>query len=322
MTEARTDARAGKTGKERIEAGQGAGATARPAPSEAGPAAGNTEALERVAAAGAEEVTPATGETCYQNITYLVADRIATITINRIRKFNALDALTEREIDAAMRAAIGSDEVGGVIITGAGERAFCAGADIEMISRFTGPEAKEFAYDGQSVFRRIEMSPKPTVAAVNGWALGGGCELALACHLRVASENAVFALPEVTLGVIPGHGGTVRLPRVVGRGVALEMILSGSRVDAKRAYEIGLVNRVVSQSELIESCRQLLASILDKGPLAVRYALESTMRAETLSMEDALYLEATLFGMACGSDDMQEGTRAFLEKRKPEFKGR
>jgi enoyl-CoA hydratase len=259
-----------------------------------------------------------------ENLTYEVADRIATITINRIRKFNALDAASEAEIDDAVQSAIGSEEVGGIILTGAGERAFCAGADIEMISKFTGPEAKEFAFKGQFVFRRIEMSPKPTVAAVNGLALGGGCELALACHLRVAAENAVFALPEVTLGVIPGHGGTVRLPRIVGRGAALEMILSGAQVGAQRAYEIGLVNKVVPQAELLEACRALLASILDKGPLAVRYALESTLRGETLSLEDALYLEATLFGMACGSEDMKEGTRAFLErpKRKPEFKGR
>ncbi|MFN2433096.1 MAG: enoyl-CoA hydratase/isomerase family protein [Gemmatimonadota bacterium] len=258
----------------------------------------------------------------YANLKVEVADRIATITIDRIRKFNALNAETEAEIDRAVRAAIDSEEVAGIVVTGAGERAFCAGADIEMISGFTGAQAKEFAYDGQAVFRRIEMTPKPTVAAVNGLALGGGCELALACHLRVASENAVFALPEVTLGVIPGHGGTVRLPRVVGRGMALEMILSGAKVDARRAYEIGLVNRVVPQPELLDACRRLLASILDKAPLAVRYALESTMRAETMSVDDALYLEATLFGMACGTEDMQEGTRAFLEKRKPEFKRR
>lgn len=258
----------------------------------------------------------------YRNLTYEVSGRIATITINRVRKFNALDAQTEAEIDEAVRAAVASDEVGGIVLTGAGERAFCAGADIDMIARFSGPEAKEFAYKGQFVFRRIEMSPKPTVAAVNGLALGGGCELALACHLRVASERASFGFPEVTLGVIPGHGGTVRLPRLVGRGLALEMILSGARVDARRAYEIGLVNRVVPPEELMAACRGLLAGILDKGPLAVRYALESTMRSETLSAEDALYLEATLFGMACGTEDMKEGTRAFQEKRKPEFRGR
>lgn len=258
----------------------------------------------------------------YRNILYEVEDRIATITINRVRKFNALDAATEAEIDDAVQTAIVSDEVGGIIVTGAGERAFCAGADIDMISTFTGPQAKEFAYNGQFVFRRIEMSPKPTVAAVNGLALGGGCELALACQLRVASEKAVFALPEVTLGVIPGHGGTVRLPRIVGRGVALEMILSGARITAQRAYEIGLVNRVVPQEELLSDSRGLLAGILEKAPLAVRYALESTLRGETLSAEDALYLEATLFGMACGTEDMKEGTRAFLEKRRPEFRGR
>lgn len=269
-----------------------------------------------------DEVESPEGRGEYRTLTVEVADRIATITINRVRKFNALDAATEMEIDDAVRSAIADESVGALILTGAGERAFCAGADIEMISKFSGPEAKEFAYNGQFVFRRIEMSPKPTLAAVNGLALGGGCELALACHLRVAADRAAFALPEVTLGVIPGHGGTVRLPRVVGRGIALEMILSGARIDAQRAYEIGLVNRVVPLAELLPASRQLLASILDKGPLAVRYALESTMRGETLSTEDALYLEATLFGMACGSQDMKEGTRAFLEKRKPEFKGR
>jgi enoyl-CoA hydratase len=283
----------------------------------------SARAASSSAGAGVREAEPGAAEAAsYRNLTYAVSDRIATITINRIRKFNALNEETEAEIDRALQSAIDSTEVAGIIITGAGERAFCAGADIEMISRFTGAEAKEFAYNGQFVFRRIEMSPKPTVAAVNGLALGGGCELALACHLRVASETAVFALPEVTLGVIPGHGGTVRLPRLVGRGLALEMILSGSRVDARRAYEIGLVNRVVPQAELLGSCHALLGSILDKAPLAVRYALESTMRAETLAVEDALYLEATLFGMACGTEDMKEGTRAFLERRKAEFRGR
>jgi enoyl-CoA hydratase len=277
------------------------------------------ESAERLAS---DPAASGAGRT-YKNLLYAVSDRIATITINRIRKFNALDSETEAEIDDAVKAAIESPDVGAIILTGAGERAFCAGADIEMISRFTGPEAKEFAYTGQFVFHRIELSPKPTLAAVNGLALGGGCELAIACHLRVAAEEkAQFALPEVTLGVIPGHGGTVRLPRIVGRGIALEMILTGARVDARRAYEIGLVNRVVPAAELLAASRQLLASVLDKGPLAVRYALESAMRGETLGLEDALYLEATLFGMACGSDDMKEGTRAFLEKRKPEFKGR
>jgi enoyl-CoA hydratase len=270
-----------------------------------------------------KEPEPGTRDSGYKNLLYDVSDRIATITINRIRRFNALDAATEAEIDAAVRTAIDSPDVGAIILTGAGERAFCAGADIEMISKFSGAEAKEFAYRGQFVFQRIEMSPKPTLAAVNGLALGGGCELAIACHLRVAAEErAQFALPEVTLGVIPGHGGTVRLPRIVGRGIALEMILTGARVDARRAYEVGLVNRVVPAAELMAASRQLLASILDKGPLAVRYAVESAIRAETLGMEDALYLEAALFGMACGSEDMKEGTRAFLEKRKPEFKGR
>ena len=283
-----------------------------------GASGAGTAARERANDAG--DMPAAAG--AYRNLTYEVSDRIATITINRMRKFNALDATTEAEIDLAVQSAIDSDDVAAIIVTGAGERAFCAGADIEMITGFTGPEAKEFAYHGQFVFRRIEMSPKPTLAAVNGLALGGGCELAVACHLRVASEKAVFALPEVTLGVIPGHGGTVRLPRLVGRGIALEMILSGARIDARRAYEIGLVNRVVPPAELMDASRELLAAILDKGPLAVRYALESTLRAETLSMEDALYLEATLFGMACGTEDMKEGTRAFLEKRKPAFRGR
>jgi enoyl-CoA hydratase len=269
-----------------------------------------------------DEAGSAEGGAAYRNLGYEVSDRIATITIQRIRKFNALDAETEQEIDRAVRAAIADPAVGAILITGAGERAFCAGADIEMISRFTGPEAKEFAYEGQFVFRRIEMSPKPTLAAVNGLALGGGCELAISCHLRVASEKASFGLPEVKLGVIPGHGGTVRLPRIVGRGLALEMILSGNPVDARRAHEIGLVNKVVPPEELIPASRALLGSILDKGPLAIRYALESTMRGETLSMEDALYVEATLFGAACGTEDMKEGTRAFLERRKAEFRGR
>jgi enoyl-CoA hydratase len=208
------------------------------------------------------------------------------------------------------------------VITGAGDKAFVAGADIGELADLGATEGKEFAFQGQVTFTRIANCPKPVVAAVNGYALGGGCELAVACHLRVASENARFGLPEVQLGLIPGHGGTQRLARIVGMGRAIEMVTTGRMVGAEEARDWGLVNEVTPAGEVIECSKGLLGRILDKGPLAVQYALEATLRGSDLGLDDGLYLEATLFGMACGTDDMREGTAAFLEKRKPEFQGR
>ena len=258
----------------------------------------------------------------YANLIVEVADRIATVTVNRPDKLNALNSATEAELQDAFQQLARDAAIGGIIVTGAGEKAFVAGADIEELSGLGASEGKEFAFRGQTTFTRIAQCPKPVVAAVNGYALGGGCELAIACHLRVASESAKFGLPEVSLGLIPGHGGTQRLARIVGVGRALEMVLTGRQVPAVEAFRWGLVNGIAAPGELLEAARHHLEPILSKGPLAVQYALESTLRGGDLALDDGLYLEATLFGMACGTDDMKEGTKAFLEKRKAEFKGR
>lgn len=258
----------------------------------------------------------------YENLTVEVGDRIAIVTVNRPDKLNALNSATEGELQEVFPRLRDDPEVGGIVITGAGEKAFVAGADIGELSGLGATQGKEFAFQGQATFTRVAQCPKPVVAAVNGYALGGGCELAIACHLRVAAENARFGLPEVTLGLIPGHGGTQRLARIVGLGRALEMVLTGRQVKADEALAWGLVNAVLPAAELLAGARALLGQILDKAPLAVQYALEATHRSGDLGLDDGLYLEATLFGMACGTEDMREGTKAFLEKRKAAFRGR
>ncbi len=258
----------------------------------------------------------------YENLLVEVASQVATVTINRPDKLNALNPAIERELQDVFQKIRDDDAVRGVIVTGAGEKAFVAGADIGELSKRDAIQGKEFAYQGQTTFTRIATCPKPVVAAINGYALGGGCELAIACHLRAASENARLGLPEVSLGLIPGHGGTQRLARIIGVGRALEMVLTGRQVSAEEAHRWGLVNAVAPPGEAVSAARALLDSILSKGPLAVQYALEATLHGQDLALEDGLYLEATLFGMACGTEDMKEGTKAFLEKRKPEFRGR
>jgi enoyl-CoA hydratase len=258
----------------------------------------------------------------YDNLLVEVADRIATVTVNRPDRLNALDSHTERELQDVFLTLRDDDAVGGVVVTGSGAKAFVAGADIAELSGLGATQGKEFAFQGQTTFTRIAGFPKPVVAAVNGYALGGGCELAIACHLRVASEGARFGLPEVQLGLIPGHGGTQRLARIIGMGRALEMVLTGRMVDAEEAHRWGLANVVAPAEKVLETARDLLGQILSKGPLAVQYALEATLRGSDMALDDGLYMEATLFGMACGTEDMKEGTQAFLEKRKPEFRGR
>lgn len=258
----------------------------------------------------------------YQNLEVEVSDRVATVTLNRPDKLNALDSATETELQDVFPRLAADEAVGGIIVTGAGDKAFVAGADIGELAGLGATQGKEFAFQGQTTFTRIAQCPKPVVAAVNGYALGGGCELALACHLRVASEKARFGLPEVTLGLIPGHGGTQRLARIVGLGRALEMVLTGRQVKAGEALEWGLVNAVFPPEGLLEGARRLLGGILEKAPLAVQYALEATLRGGDVGLDDGLYLEATLFGMACGTEDMREGTQAFLEKRAASFRGR
>ena len=257
------------------------------------------------------------------NLTLAVHERVATLTVNRPDKLNALNAATLEELGEAVEAIRTRDDIAAAIVTGAG-RAFVAGADIRELAqlRRAGAEsARGFAERGQGIFDRIETSPKPIVAAVNGFALGGGCELALACHFRIAADTARFGQPEVKLGTVPGYGGTQRLPRIVGRGRALELLLTGEIIDAQEAWRIGLVNRVVTGAELLAVADAVLRQILANGPLAIAACIDAVNRGAHLSMPDALAIEARAFGNLCETEDMAEGTTAFLEKRAPAFHG-
>ena len=250
-----------------------------------------------------------------------VADRIATITVNRPDKLNALNDATMAELGQAIEQVRSDRAVAGVVVTGAG-RAFIAGADISELRSKSGPEIYALARRGQEVFRRFETSPKPVIAAVNGFALGGGCELAMACHIRIAAEGAKFGQPEVKLGVIPGYGGTQRLTRLVGRGRALQLLLTGEMIDAGEAYRIGLVNRVVpTGDQAVEAARAMLGQMLANGPLALTQCIEVVNRGADISIEEAMALEASAFAMMASTDDMREGTSAFLEKRAAAFRG-
>ena len=252
---------------------------------------------------------------------HLAEDGIATVTVNRPDKLNALNATVISEL-AAVAGRIAEDpQVRGVVLTGAGPKAFVAGADISELADITIATGADVAAKGQAAFRAIEQLTKPVVAAVNGFALGGGCELAMACHIRLASPNAKFGQPEVKLGLIPGYGGTVRLPRLVGRGRALELLLSANVIDAEEAMRIGLVNRVVPADQLLEVATALVRTILAQGPLAVALCLETVDRVLDTTIDDGLAIEAMMFGRACASEDKDEGTRAFLEKRPPVFRG-
>jgi enoyl-CoA hydratase len=258
----------------------------------------------------------------YENIRYEVLDGIAHCTVNRPKVLNALDAKTILELMAVFSRAKSEEVVRGVLLTGEGEKAFVAGADINELAKQTSMGGKDFALRGQQVFNFIEDLGKPVIAAVNGYALGGGCELAMACHVRVASTNARFGQPEVNLGIIPGYGGTQRLPRLVGVGRAMELILSGEIIDAEEAYRLGLVNRVVPPKELVSASEDLLRKITSKGPVAVKLAMEAINHGTRMPLGEGLLLEADLFGLACSTEDMREGTQAFMEKRKPRFKGK
>lgn len=257
----------------------------------------------------------------YQTLLVDVTDRICTVTINRPDKLNALNAQAKSELRDLFEALTTDEAVDVVIVTGAGEKSFVAGTDIGELSALNATSGRPFAAAGQSVFSRIESLGKPVIAAVNGYALGGGCELALACHIRIASENARFGQPEVNLGVIPGYGGTQRLPRLVGEGRAMEMILSGDPVDAQEALRSGLVNKVVPPSELMATCRALALKIASKGQPAVRLAIQAVHASQEMHLDEGLEMEAGLFGTACGTEDFKEGVAAFLEKRKPKFTG-
>ncbi|MFQ5538302.1 MAG: enoyl-CoA hydratase/isomerase family protein [Gemmatimonadota bacterium] len=247
---------------------------------------------------------------------------IAVVTIDREEKLNALNAEVVAELGEVFAGLREDDAVRGVLLTGAGEKAFVAGADIGELARMDSISGVEVSRAGQEVFRAIERFPKPVVAAVGGYALGGGCELALACHVRVASENARFGLPEVSLGIIPGYGGTIRLARLIGLGRAVEMTLTGEMVAAERALEMGLVSAVVPREELLARAKELMRKITKNGPVALRMALESMYRALDTATQEALDYESSLFGLLASTEDMKEGMSAFLEKRKAEFKGR
>ena len=246
----------------------------------------------------------------------------AVVTIDRQEKLNALNAEVVRELGRAFDALRDDDSVRGVILMGAGEKAFVAGADIGVLAEMDSLSGVEVSREGQVIFRAIERFPKPVVAAVGGFALGGGCELALACHVRIASENARFGLPEVGLGIIPGYGGTIRLARLVGLGRAIELTLTGDMIDAERAEQIGLVSSVVPREALLDEAKKLLGRMTKNGPVAIRMALESIYGALDATTEDALNHESSLFGLLASTEDMKEGMAAFMAKRKPEFKGR
>ena len=247
---------------------------------------------------------------------------LAVVTIDRQDKLNALNADVVQELGRAFDSLRDDDEVRGVILTGGGTKAFVAGADIGELATMDSVTGVRISRDGQDVFRAIEQFPKPVIAAVGGYALGGGCELALACHMRIASERARFGLPEVSLGIIPGYGGTIRLARLIGLGRAIEMTLTGDMADAERAERLGLVSSVVATEDLLDEAKKLARRVTKNGPVAVRMALESIYHGLDSGTGEALDYESSLFGLLASTTDMREGMEAFLEKRKPDFQGR
>ncbi len=258
----------------------------------------------------------------FERLRYEVADATAIVTIAREDKLNALDTATITELMCAMLMAKADASVRGVILTGAGSKAFAAGADIGEMASLSPDEARRFAERGQHLTLLIETLGKPVIAAVNGFAFGGGCEIALACHIRIASDSAKFGQPEVKLGLLPGFGGSQRLPRLVGRGRALELLLTGGSIDAEEARDMGLVNRVVSGDELMSTAKAMGSAIAENAPLAIEYCLAAVASGLEMPLEEALRMEAALFGLCFATDDMREGTAAFLEKRKAIFVGK
>jgi enoyl-CoA hydratase/carnithine racemase len=258
----------------------------------------------------------------FANLLIAREDRVALLTIQRPERLNALDARTLDELREAFLILKHDDEIRCVILTGAGNRAFVAGADINELAQDTPESARRRGLTGQQVFDLIEQLGKPVIAAVNGFALGGGCELAMACTFRLAADSARFGQPEINLGIIPGFAGTQRLVRLVGKTKAMEMILTGAPITAQEALVIGLVTRVVAAADLLTAARTLAAELSTKAPIALAYAMEAINRGSEMTLADGCQLEAALFGMVTATEDMREGTRAFLGKRKPEFKGR
>lgn len=258
----------------------------------------------------------------YENLLVDVSERIATVTFNRPKTLNALNPATVRELGAAMENLSARRDVGVVLLTGAGEKAFIAGADISVMKGFTALEAFDFSLLGQRILAFIEAMSQPVIGVINGYALGGGCEVAMACDLLIAADTARFGQPEVNLGIIPGYGGTQRLPRLVGRNLAKEMVLTGEMISAQRAYEIGLVNKVVPAAELMGAAREIAKKILSRGPVAVRTAKMAMNRGLDLDLANACAFEASLFAAGFSTADKDEGIAAFLEKREAKFTGR
>jgi enoyl-CoA hydratase len=257
----------------------------------------------------------------FENLLYEVRDAIAFITFNRPKVLNALNRRTVEELRDALVAARDDAAVRVVILTGAGEKSFVAGADISELAQQTPVNGKEFSLFGQSVFHLLETMGKPSICVINGFALGGGCELALSCSIRIASKTAKLGQPEVKLGIIPGYGGSQRLARLCGKGVAHELCLTGEMITAEEAQRIGLLNRIYEPSELLPAAEAMARKIIANAPIAVKYTMEAIERGIEMSQEEGLFLEATLFGLSCATEDMREGTKAFLEKRPPAFKG-
>lgn len=258
----------------------------------------------------------------YENLLLDIKENIAELTINRPEKLNALNDATFNDLEDALNELKMMDEVAVIIITGAGEKAFVAGADISELNNCNVITGKHFSQKGQRVFNLIENLGKPVIAAVNGFALGGGCELALACHMRTASANAKFGQPEVNLGIIPGYGGTQRLARLINSGRALEYLLTGDMFDSDEAYRLGLVNKVYPPEELMAKTWELAKKIASKGQIAVRMIVNAVASVDELPEKEGMNLEASLFSLCCGTEDFAEGTNAFLEKRKPVFKNK
>ena len=258
----------------------------------------------------------------FSNILFETKNSIAYVTVNRPDKLNALNMATMEELRAAFHSIKNDNAVRVVLLTGSGEKAFIAGADIGELAQNDAVSAKEYTHRGQSVLNLIENLGKPVIACINGFALGGGCEIALACTIRLASENAKLGQPEVKLGIIPGYGGTQRLPRLVGKGIAMQLLLAGEMITAQEALRIGLVNEVTASSGLIARAEAIAQKIISNAPLAVQYTMEAVNKGMEMPLAEGLYLEAVLFGAACATEDKKEGTAAFLEKRAAQFKGK
>jgi enoyl-CoA hydratase len=258
----------------------------------------------------------------YENLKFDKRDQIAYVTIARPKVLNALNAATMEELRSVFTALKDNTEMRVVILTGEGEKSFVAGADINELAVKQPVEAKEYTHRGQAVLDLIENLGKPVIACINGFALGGGCELAMACSMRLASENAKLGQPEVKLGIIPGYGGTQRLPRLVGKGMAMQILLTADMISAQEAHRIGLVNEVVPAGELIARAEAIAKKIIANAPLAIQYCMEAVHKGMEMTQAEGLYLEATLFGVCCATEDKKEGTTAFLEKRAANFKGK